>query len=234
MKYVLLSLIYFLWLSGKAQQTDVVDFKQCKADVSFKLDKKSVIGKVSYTFDIHRPVDSIFIDAKNMTFSVALLNNKVFSLHSDGKKVWIKHHFEPSKSNTIYFEFEAVPKKALYFIKKQGDSTIENQIWTQGQGKYTSNWLPSIDDMNDKIEFDLSIAFPKDYEVIANGKLKSKQSLGYSNYDIWHYNMEKPMSSYLVALAIGKYDKYVELSESKIELTQYYYPEDSLKQTSSG
>lgn len=55
------------------------------------------------------------------------------------------------------------PKKALYFL--------DHQIWTQGQGKYTSNWFPSIDDMNDKIEFDLSYIIPSDKSIVANGKL---------------------------------------------------------------
>ena len=41
--------------------------------------------------------------------------------------------------------------------------------------------------------------------------------------------MQKPMSSYLVALAIGKYNKKVEYSKSGIPLEMYYYPENSLK-----
>jgi aminopeptidase N len=41
--------------------------------------------------------------------------------------------------------------------------------------------------------------------------------------------MKKPMSSYLVALAIGKYNKKVEQSLSGIPLELYYYPEDSAK-----
>ncbi len=39
----------------------------------------------------------------------------------------------------------------------------------------------------------------------------------------------KPMSSYLLAIAIGKYNKKVEYSKSGIPLEMYYYPEDSSK-----
>ena len=46
---------------------------------------------------------------------------------------------------------------------------------------------------------------------------------------IVNYNMQKPMSSYLVALAIGKYDKKIEISKSGIPIELYYYPEDSAK-----
>ncbi len=114
----------------------------------------------------------------------------------------------------------------MYFIDWDYDGG-KRQIWTQGQGKYTSNWLPSFDDMNDKIEFDLNIEFDKNYQVIANGELTNKQIN--DSTITWHYDMQQPMSSYLVALALGKYDKKIEYSKSGIPLEMYYYPEDSLK-----
>ena len=126
----------------------------------------------------------------------------------------------------LKFNYIAVPKKALYFIDWKNDDG-NKQIWTQGQGKYTSNWLPSIDDMNDKIEFDLNIRFDENYEVISNGKLINKKTE--AGFTTWHYDMQKPMSSYLVALAIGKYSKKVAVSKSGIPLEMYYYPDDSLK-----
>ncbi len=226
MKYFSILLICFLCLSAKAQQTDFIDFKHCSAEVAFNLEENEVIGKVTYKFDILKPVDSIFLDAKNMKLGEVILNGKYITLINDGKKIWIKNKFKISKGQLVSIEYTVNPKKALYFLDKKED---EKQIWTQGQGKYTSNWLPSIDDMNDKIEFDLSIAFSKDYEVIANGKLINKENLGDFNYTIWQYDMEKPMSSYLIALAIGKYNKKIETSKSGIPLEMYYYPEDSAK-----
>jgi len=46
---------------------------------------------------------------------------------------------------------------------------------------------------------------------------------------LWEYDMESPMSSYLVAVAVGEYNKKTEISKSGIPLEYYYYPEDSLK-----
>lgn len=226
MKYFLLVIICILCLSVKAQQTAFVDFKHCKADFGFKPEEKEVIGKVNYTFDILKPIDSIFLDAKNVKLGEVSLNGKSITLFNDGQKLWIKNKFKTSRNNILSFEYKVSPKKALYFLNKTPE---EVQIWTQGQGKYTSNWLPSIDDMNDKIEFDLSIAFTKGYHVMANGKLKNLTHLGDSEYYVWSYDMEKPMSSYLVALTIGKYSKKAETSKSGIPLALYYYPEDSLK-----
>jgi aminopeptidase N len=153
------------------------------------------------------------------------LNGGSTTFKNDGKKLVIYNDFQADTSYKLNFIFFAAPKKAMYFVG--WDTTARNQIWTQGQGKYTSNWLPSIDDMNDKIEFDITYAAPKKYEVIANGKLLSKSES--ATYNLWQFDMQKPMSSYLVAVVLGRY-KYMEAtSKSGIPLKMYYYPEDSLK-----
>ncbi|MCB0453939.1 MAG: M1 family metallopeptidase, partial [Aequorivita sp.] len=94
-------------------------------------------------------------------------------------------------------------------------------------GKYTSHWLPSIDDVNDKIEFDLTIASPLNKSVIANGKLLKPEERDVQKY--WHFDMKEPMSSYLVAFAIGDFDKKDLVSNSGIPIELYYKPSDSLK-----
>ncbi|WP_282135933.1 M1 family metallopeptidase [Seonamhaeicola maritimus] len=229
-------LIFFLLLSffGFSQQTDYVDFKRIHADVGFDVSQNKVYGEFKCTFEILKNVDSVYLDAINMRFERVRMNpeNKEADLIYRGEvfnryekeKLWVKHGFRKGQKYSLnFFFFINTPKKALYFIEKDEG----NQIWTQGQGKYTSNWLPSIDDMNDKIEFDLSITYDKDYEVVANGKLTDKKTNEFTT--TWRYDMEKPMSSYLVALTIGKYNKKVENSKSGIPLEMYYYPEDSLK-----
>src|SRR5690606_12227447 len=205
--------------------TDYVDFKQIQAHVVPDVSTKSVSGNLTVVFDILKSTDSIFLDSQNMTFSKVLWNGSKIRFENDGKRLILFNAFKPSKENTIVLQFTANPKKALYFVG--WDTKAPNQIWSQGQGKYTSNWLPSIDDMNDKIEFDLTVEFDSHYQVIANGKLVDKQINGANT--IWSYNMKQPMASYLVALAIGNYDKSEDISESGIPLAMYYYPEDSLK-----
>ncbi|MBU3822812.1 M1 family metallopeptidase [Flavobacteriaceae bacterium XHP0103] len=220
-----------------AQQTGYVDFKTAKANINFDTDQKKVFGTVIYDFKITKSVDSIFIDAKSMRIRDVRLyyDGMVPDSHYMGKvvhnydnnRIWVIYNFEKKKDYKLTISYFSNPAKALYFVGWDNPSASSGQVWTQGQGKYTSNWLPSIDDMNDKIEFDLSITFDKDYEVIANGKLVSKED--YFGKNKWHYDMQNPMSSYLVALAIGKYNKKIETSKSGIPLEMYYYPEDSLR-----
>lgn len=223
MKYIFSLLIVFLCLSVKAQQAEYVDFKTCKAVIYLDSEKNEVFGFAEYKFDILKSIKNIQLDAKNTVFDYLSVNEIEYLNINNDLNGNISGDFKPSSDNVLQVKYRVNPKKALYFVEKDNDF----QIWTQGQGKYTSNWLPSIDDVNDKIEFDLSITFENDYEVIANGKLVNKD-VGEKTTK-WSYDMKQPMSSYLLAIAIGKYNKKVEHSKSGIPLEMYYYPEDSLK-----
>src|SRR5690606_41945551 len=131
-----------------------------------------------------------------------------FQITSNEQKVWFIGDFKQGRTYSAVFRYKMQPKQTLYFF--------DEQIWTQGQGKYTSHWLPSIDDVNDKIEFDLQLIVPKNTVVIANGKLLDK--VNSSSVDLWHFKMNEPMSSYLVAFAIGDFDKKEFFSTSGIPI----------------
>lgn len=218
---------FFLFFVGLtyAQQVENVDFTHVKSGLSFNVDSSKVYGLAEYNFKILKAVDSVYLDALAMGFDDVLLNDKKTNFKNDGEKLIVYSEFKADEIYHLSFKYEAKPKQALYFVGWENEAP--NQIWTQGQGKYTSHWLPSLDDTNDKIEFDLSITFNSDYEVIANGKLISKDVEAENT--TWHFDMKEPMSSYLLALVIGKYHKYEETSNSGIPLEMYYYPEDSLK-----
>ena len=203
------------------QQYKNVDFKSAVGKITVDPIKNKVSGKVLYDFDVLKLVDTIYIDAQNMTFDNVCINNKKVDYKNSGKKIALFQNYKLGK-NTLSFDYVAQPKQAIYFNKFNNNW----QIWTQGQGKYTSNWFPSFDDVNEKLIFSLSISFDKNYEVVSNGMLVSKSQIAENNS--WEYKMKQPMSSYLLMMAIGKYQKSAIKSESGIPIELYIEPEDSL------
>jgi len=220
MKYLflLISTITF------AQQTKSVDFKSVLGQITIDPKERLVSGAINYFFDVLKPIDTIKIDAQNMTFSEVKINEKVVNYVNTGKELQLVFPFQKGK-NCLSFEYTAKPKQTMYFIGSEATNNL--QIWTQGQGKYTSNWFPSFDDVNEKVIFNLGVTFDAKYQVISNGILAEK----FINNDniYWEYRMQKPMSSYLLMLAIGKLDKKMELSKSGIPLEMYYEPKDKAK-----
>lgn len=218
MKPFLLHLFFMFFVASLfAQQTQTVDFLEIKAEVSPNASNRTVTGSMTVKFKVLQPTDSVYMDAVKM--KLTYIPESELYISSTEKKIWFVANFQKDKIYTTGFSFKATPKKTLYFFP--------NEIWTQGQGKYTSHWLPSIDDMNDKIEFDLTLLAPEDKTVIANGKLLSVTPL--SGIKRWHFDMQKPMSSYLVAMAIGIFKKKTIYSNSNIPISLYINREDSLK-----
>jgi aminopeptidase N len=221
MKYLFLFLSTFAF----SQQTKSVDFKTVNGQININPNNKSITGIVKYTFEVLKPIDTIKIDAQNMTFSAVELNQKNIPFQTNGKELLLIYPFQKGK-NSVQFLYEAKPKQAMYFVGSEATDNL--QIWTQGQGKYTSHWFPSFDDVNEKIIFNMDVTFDSKYQVLSNGILKNK----IENKDTthWSYQMKKPMSSYLLMIAIGKFDKNVVKAKSGISLEMYIAPKDAAKQ----
>ena len=227
MKHIFSILIFCFTYIVSAQQTEVVDFKKATVDVVLRPTLKEVGIDVHYEFEILQDTDSIYLDMRTIdTYKVYQQSFKGTNVYRD-KKIILKNKFKKGEKHTVGLATFTHPKKAMYFIDWHEENG-RKQVWTQGQGKYTSSWLPSFDDVNEKVEFDFSITFDKRYEVIANGKLIKKESPN-DSLTKWYYDMKQPMSSYLAAIAIGKYKKKVVTSESGVPIELYYYPEDEAK-----
>ncbi|GGE23402.1 M1 family metallopeptidase [Psychroflexus planctonicus] len=224
--YILFLLFSFQFsLFAQSTQLKVVDFQTANVSIELLPTAKKVKGKIDYSFQMLNETDSIFLDAKNMKADLEEASFRNATLETTSKHFILKGKFKKNKSYTLSLSFEAEPQQTMYFLGF--DFEKENhQIWTQGQGKYTSHWLPSIDDMNDKITFNLAVEAPEYLTVVANGKQVEVEEN--DSTSVWKFQMQKPMSSYLLALAAGNYDFQTEIFSTEIPLYNYYETADSL------
>ena len=177
-KILLTLLVFGLFLTTAVAQTqDKVDFVKGNISLEIEPQGKRILGTVTYEFDVLNPIDSVFLDAKDMTFKSVLLNSKKVKFTTDKDHITIHKKFKKGEKHLLTLNYSTSPKQTVYFIGWQDSIADKKQIWTQGQGKYTSHWLPSFDDMTEKVEFDMSITFDKNYQVIANGTLIQSEKL---------------------------------------------------------
>nr|WP_299385419.1 M1 family metallopeptidase [Allomuricauda sp.] len=217
--------VVFSHLSGMAQPN--IDFTRLTAEIIPLPKTKEIRGQGVYTFELLGKMDSIRIDAVNMDFHKLVLDGKPVTFNNNGTQLAIK---APKKLgvHSLNFSYSAKPKQTVYFLGWDDAIKGNEQIWTQGQGKYTSHWLPSFDDMNEKVEFNLSFVFEEDFTVIANGK-NTKTALLTDGQARWSFDMQQPMSSYLIGFAIGDFNKTGFYSKSGVLNEMYYLPKDSLQ-----
>jgi len=217
-----------------SQQTKSVDFLKCDAYLEPYEFNKSISGQISYEFKVKSLIDTIRIDAKNMDFKEVKINDKRVKFLNNTKELLLFEGYKLGK-NKLTIRYNCIPKQTLYFTGNLDYNLPEDnlQIWTQGQGRYTSHWLPSFDDVNEKVIFNISVSFYRNYKVISNGNLKKihyeKNTICEVVNPIWYFKMQKPMSSYLVMLAIGNFEKQETKSKSGTPLEFYVDKNDVSK-----
>lgn len=169
--------------------------------------------------------DSFYLDAKNFIFDKIALtqNNKpiLFRKTYDNKKLVIYPNRKLVKSDTLILslKYTAQPDKnisngskaikddkGLYFINTDLKEPYKPmQIWTQGETESNSNWFATIDKPYEKMTFDINITVPDTMTTLSNGALIKSTKTGNNRTDFW--SIKKPMSAYLVMMAIGEFQK---------------------------
>ncbi|WP_445382099.1 M1 family metallopeptidase [Robiginitalea sp. IMCC43444] len=214
--------LFFPMLLAMSQGADV-DFQKAHISISPDTANAAIAGSVRYTFFGNGNVDSLHLDAQKMRIKKVTLENREVPFLYDGKRLGVLAP-ETAGVYNLQIDYTARPRQTLYFFGWNDSLPGNEQIWTQGQGKYSSHWVPSFDEMKEKVVFDLDIIFDPDYEVIANGQLQSKEVTG--SLATWHYRMDKPMSSYLLAFAIGHFRADTVQSASGIPILNYFPKDD--------
>lgn len=200
-----------------------IDFTHLHLSLDLDTNQGTVHGNVQLAFKTSGKVDSIYLNGVNMDFEKVQLNNAEVKFGSDNKGIWLWPELLLD-SNSISIQYTAHPRRGMFFIGWNDKTGLSRrQIWTQGQGIDNRHWVPHFDEQTDKVITDIEVLFDSDYEVVSNGSLLSKTEEGKQTR--WHYAMHKPHSSYLMMLAIGKYEVKKTVSKSGVSLWQYYYPD---------
>lgn len=219
------------------------DIKQSLLQVRFDIPQHKLLGIVTHTMlPYGLPSDTVTLDSKNLKIDSVelLLPNAIIiktSFFQNQNKLSIPLPIVPKKEESFQLRiyYASTPDevkekgsaaireaKGLYFINGNGkDSLKPIQIWTQGETEGNSCWFPTIDKPNHKSKFELQITVPNEYTTLSNGKLNYQLKNGANRTDTWI--QDKPMSAYLVMMAIGKFAK-TEVQQQPLLIDYYVEP----------
>lgn len=205
-----------------------VDFISLKLKASFEPENNLIKGKVEESFKVlQQGVDTLFLDAINMTFNTVQLDGSDVDFSNTGKGIVLrfKNTLEWDSEHIITIVYEATPAKGLYFVG-WNDTTNRSrkQIWTQGQGINNRHWIPLFDEKNDKLISEMIVDFDEAYQVLSNGEKLKEKKIGNGKKQ-WHYKISHPHAPYLIMLGIGDYAIKTEKSASGVPMNYYFYPD---------
>ncbi len=215
---------------GAGARDHKLDYQKMQLDVGFEPSEGLVNGTVTHTFQpLRSQVDSFFLNGPGIQFQQVQLEQKPVSYRVQPDGIWIRPDSPLARETTydLQITYSAKPRKGLYFVGwNTQDTGSRQQIWTQGQGTDNRYWFPCYDNPNDKLITSVTITFDSAYEVLSNGEQVSVQSNPSKGTKTWHYRTTHPHTTYLVMLAIGRYNIEKRKTSSEVPLHLYYYPDE--------
>jgi aminopeptidase N len=209
--------------------------------VSFELNeqRKRTLSEVSYQLHLDIPADKFTPITGQVVIS--------FSINSLGDNLIIDFNEDASNLSKIQVDDKEIPytffnehiiidskylKTGLNAIRIDfiaGNLSLnrnDDYLYTLFVPDRAATCFPLFDQPNLKATYEITLTTPVGWEAISNGK--SKEVSAKSNETVYVFEKTKPISSYLVAFAAGKFNKFSRIVNNR-SMTMYYRETDSVK-----
>ncbi len=197
-------------------------------------DSTSFTGRVTTTLVALRPaLDSVLLDAGPLLRVQRARDAHGQSLrtaaHGDTLVVYLPRPaaFADTVRFTLDYRATVQNGRGLTFIQADGRAHRPRQLWSQGEADNNHHWFPTYDFPNDKMTWEVIATVPAGYTAISNGRLVSRRR-DPDGGRTFHWSQERPASTYLVSLIVGRYVKIHDTWRG-IPVDAYVYPEDSAR-----
>lgn len=185
------------------------DQQHIRLNLRFNFEEHAVFGEATITvlplqnnfreLNLHAEIEtikSVRCDGKKLEFSQA-----------DGVlKIRLHRTFQQNEPVVVTIQYKTNPTTGLHFFYPSKEAPeMPYQIWSQGQGENNRYWIPCFDLPGDKIKMDMFATVPANFEVVSNGHLVKVTENSRQQEKTFHWKMDYPQMTYLIALAIGEF-----------------------------
>lgn len=212
---------------------NLYDVRNYSLKVSFDIPSKYVYGLVEMnSASMSDTLNKIYINLNTdmKVLYVRLNGYETDFLHNnDYIIITTNGRIRNNEEFKVEIKYEGSPKNYGFDSFSFKTFSDEPAIYTLSEPDYASTWWPCKDIPNDKFTIDIFITVPEQLTAVSNGLLKevSDEENGQKTF---YWKSSYPITTYLVSLAIGKYDKWTETYYSsdslyKMPVEYYTYPE---------
>ncbi len=207
--------------SGTGSNIDV-NYQRCEWTANPDDATKTLTGKITTYFSTITPnVSSLSFDLNNTSFNngfLAITYHGIFCTYSfptSGNANILNITLPTTIANSgtvdsITINYQGIPPAPngnAEGYQRKVDGAGNNYIYTLSESYEDKDWWPCKADMQDKVDsLDIIVTVPNAFWVAANGTMTDSTIIGANR--IFKFKHRYPIASYLVALGIGKYNRY--------------------------
>ncbi|MBI3873347.1 MAG: M1 family metallopeptidase [candidate division Zixibacteria bacterium] len=210
------------WHWGRDRQIDLID---TKVDVRLDPAVVRVAGTVTLTFAPILPdLRTVHLDAERLTITQVRDHAGrpiPFTMTDAGFDVEFASPPSTADTTSIQIDYQGEPMMGLYFIPSVPQNPDKSpMIWSQGESEENRFWFPGYDYPNDKATAAVNVTTPRPNVAVANGRMVGLND----NPDgtrTFHWVESVPISTYLIAVAVGAFDSLVEKTSDGLPVIYY-------------
>lgn len=179
--------------------------KHLSLNLQVDFEKKQLQGFAKLTIDNIAKGKELILDEKGLSIEKVVLDNGKETTFSFGKDApfmgqALRIAIEPNtKEVTVYYHTGADAAALQWLNPQQTAGKVHPFLFTQSEAILARTWIPCQDSPGIRFTYDATITVPK--ELMAVMSATNPTSL--SADGIYHFEQSKPISSYLLALAVG-------------------------------
>lgn len=197
-----------------SERPRVYDLVNLRFDVDFDLDRRRIAAEATnLVVPLRDGLGEIGFDAEQLVVSAATVDGVETTFRTEPKKIVVALP-RPSHAGerlAVAIRYEAEPVKGLHWVGPEpGYPEKAKQVWSQGQAEDNHFWIPTWDFPNDKASWECRLTCPADLTAVSNGVLVGTVEGPRPGTKTFHWKMEAPNSTYLIAVAVGPWERYAD------------------------
>jgi aminopeptidase N len=197
---------------ASAERERAFDLEHLRIELDLDIPNERFKGVVAEKLiPLRAALESVELDAVDMRIdNVTVSGGKCRYEHGGGKlRIDLPRIFKVGESVEVVIEYSGEnPKRGLYFVHADpSDPSRVDQAWTQGQAEDNRCWVPIYDSPNERTSFEITLTVDAPLDAVSNGVLVSTKDVG-NGRRRFHWKMEQPNAPYLMAFAVGPWEKY--------------------------
>lgn len=195
-----------------AEREREYDLLHTVIDVTLDVEARTIDGTVTHRVTTFGPRSELSFDAEDLAIRYASVDGAKVPFRQDGRhlRLTLPKALVPGVEATVEIGYRGSPSVGLYWVGPEaGYPDKPYQCWTQGQDEDNHYWVPIYDDPNDKATWETLLTVREDLTAVSNGELVATRSTR-PGWRTFHHHMREPNSTYLIAFAVGPWERYVD------------------------